>query len=134
MCSGCFGAADTNSDSEDEQTETIPIPYTILATWEQNTGIGEIGQLTEWMILLETTGEGTYEIVVEIQKDNISINPADWSYSSKPTYISIVFQPNSTLVISSDSTSGFTVYDPSAFDDPTGLLSKPGLKPSDHVT
>jgi hypothetical protein len=95
MCSGCFGAADTNSDSKDEQTETIPIPYTILATWEQNTGIGEIGQLNEWMILLETTGEGAYEIVAEIRKDNISINPTDWSYSSKPTYISIVFQPSS---------------------------------------
>ena len=47
---------------------------------------------------------------------------------------STVFQPNSTLVISSDSTSGFTVYEPSALDDPTGLFNKPGLKPSDHVT
>ena len=45
-----------------------------------------------------------------------------------------VFQPNSKLVTSSDLTSGLTVYEPSAFEDPAGRFNKPGLKPSDHVT
>ena len=93
MCSGCFGAADSKTEPAEEQPE--PVPYTIAASWDVISPNGELGEIIERQILLETTGEGTFETVVDIARDGISINPSDWSVSSRSTHISIVFLPTS---------------------------------------
>ena len=60
MLSGCFGSGDSNDDIEKE--EPVEIPYTIEASWDQEIIMGEIGEISELKILLETKGEGSFTL------------------------------------------------------------------------
>ena len=93
MLSGCFGSGDSN-DAADEE-EIIPVPYSIEASWNEESMMGEIGEITELTILLVTTGEGNYEIESFITKDGEGIDANSWSVTKKPTYISVVLLPDS---------------------------------------
>ena len=93
MLSGCFGSGDSNDDADEE--EIIPVPYSIGASWNEESLMGEIGEITELTILLVTTGEGNYEIESFITKDGEGIDANSWSVTKKPTYISVVLLPDS---------------------------------------
>ena len=58
MLSGCFGSGDSN-DAADEE-EIIPVPYSIEASWNEESMMGEIGEITELTIVLVTTGDVSY--------------------------------------------------------------------------
>ena len=92
MLSGCFGSGDSNADVEPE--DTVAIPYTIEASWDQEIVTGEIGEISELNILLETTGEGSYTMEYSISHSNEVENAAEWSVTEKETYISIILLPN----------------------------------------
>ncbi|MGB2175105.1 MAG: peptide-N-glycosidase F-related protein [Candidatus Poseidoniaceae archaeon] len=93
MLSGCFGSGDSNDTADEE--EIIPVPYSIEAAWNEESIMGEIGEITELTILLVTTGEGNYEIESFITKDGEGIDANSWSVTKKPTYISVVLLPDS---------------------------------------
>ena len=92
MLSGCFGSGDSNADVEPE--DTVAMPYTIEASWDQEIVTGEIGEISELNILLETTGEGSYTMEYRISHSNEVENAAEWSVTEKETYISIILLPN----------------------------------------
>ena len=54
MFSGCFGSGEPDTDSDEE--ESLVLPYTIRAEWDATSVSGEIGEISELKILLETTG------------------------------------------------------------------------------
>ena len=60
MLSGCFGSSDTNSDIVEE--ETVPIPFTLTAEWDKESITGELDEIANLNVLLETTGVGDYSI------------------------------------------------------------------------
>ena len=51
---GCFGSSDTNSDIVEE--ETVPIPFTLTAEWDKKSVTGELDEIANLNVLLETTG------------------------------------------------------------------------------
>ena len=91
MFSGCFGA---ESETEVDDDQVVVIPYSISASWDKQSVTGEIGEILELSILIQTTGEGTFSIDSDIKLENESISSSDWSINTKPTYISIIMLPN----------------------------------------
>ena len=93
MLSGCFGSGDTNPESNEE--EPAPIPFTLTAEWDRESISGEIGEISNLNILLETTGEGDYSIETSILLAGNTISQSDYSITKKSTSISIVLLPSS---------------------------------------
>ena len=91
MFSGCFGSSEPETDSDKE--EPLVLPYTIRAEWDSTSVIGEIGEISEVKILLETTGDGSYSLDSSITHPETTISSADFSISEKETSISIVLLP-----------------------------------------
>jgi hypothetical protein len=92
MLSGCFGNTDSNDTPVEE--EITPVPYSIQASWNEESIVGQIGEISELTILLVTTGEGSYETESVITRDGQSIDDTSWSVNEKPTHISVVLLPN----------------------------------------
>ena len=92
MFSGCFGSGE--SDSEVDEDLPVLIPYNISADWDKRSPTGEVGEITELSILLEITGEGTFNADTEITLMGESIDQNEWSVNQKATFISIVLLPN----------------------------------------
>ena len=91
MFSGCFGSGESDTDSDEE--ESLVLPYTIRAEWDETSVVGEIGEISELKILLETTGEGSYTLDSSITHPEKTISSADFSITEKATSISIVLLP-----------------------------------------
>ena len=92
MLSGCFGSGDSNDGVEQE--EPVTIPYTIEASWDHDIVTGELGEISELNILLETTGEGSYTMEYSIEHLTQVEDDVEWSVTKKSTYISIILLPN----------------------------------------
>ena len=92
MLSGCFGSSDTNSDIVEE--ETVPIPFTLTAEWDRETVTGELNEITNLNVLLETTGVGDYSIEASMTHSGEPVSQSDYSITKKTTSISIVLLPN----------------------------------------
>jgi hypothetical protein len=92
MLSGCFGSSDSNEDIEEK--ETMAVAYTIEASWDQETITGELGEISELNILLETTGEGSYTIEHSITHSSLIENAIEWSVTKKSTLISVLLLPS----------------------------------------
>ena len=91
MLSGCFGSSDSNEDIEEK--ETMAVAYTIEASWDQETITGELGEISELNILLETTGEGSYTIEHSITHSSLIEDAIEWSVTKKSTLISVLLLP-----------------------------------------
>ena len=46
MFSGCFGSSESDTDSGEE--ESLVLPYTIRAEWDETSVVGEIGEIVNW--------------------------------------------------------------------------------------
>ena len=91
MLSGCFGDAD--STEEVKENDVVIIPYKISASWDKDIPTGDVGEIVELSILLDTDGEGTFSVEADVSLNNISINPSDWSINQRMTTVSIVVLP-----------------------------------------
>ena len=92
MLSGCFGSSDTNSDIVEE--ETVPIPFTLTAEWDKESITGELDEIANLNVLLETTGVGDYSIEATITHSGEAVSQSDYSITKKTTSISVVLLPN----------------------------------------
>ena len=92
MLSGCFGSSDANSDIDEE--EPVPIPFTLTAEWDRESITGELYEIANLNVLLETTGEGDYSFEASITHSGKAISQSDYSITKKTTSISVVLLPN----------------------------------------
>ena len=91
MLSGCFGSGDTNSEIVEE--EPAPIPFTLTAEWDRESITGELDEIANLNVLLETTGVGDYSIEASITHSGVAVSQSDYSITGKTTSISIVLLP-----------------------------------------
>ena len=92
MLSGCFGSSETNTDVVEE--EPVPIPFTLTAEWDKESITGELGEITNLNVLLETTGQGDYSVEASITHTGEAVSQSDYSITKKTTSISVVLLPN----------------------------------------
>ncbi|MEC7260873.1 MAG: peptide-N-glycosidase F-related protein [Candidatus Thermoplasmatota archaeon] len=92
MLSGCFGNSDTNTDVVEE--EPVPIPFTLTAEWDKESITGELGEITNLNVLLETTGQGDYSVEASITHTGEAVSQSDYSITKKTTSISVVLLPD----------------------------------------
>ena len=92
MLSGCFGGSDTNSDVVEE--EPVQIPFTLTAEWDKESITGELGEIANLNVLLETTGVGDYSVEASITHSGEAVSQSDYSITKKTTSISVVLLPN----------------------------------------
>ena len=102
MLSGCFGGGDSNSDVNEE--EPVPIPFTLTAEWDEESITGEVGEIANLNILLETTGVGDYSVEARITHSGETVSQSDYSITKKTTSISVVLLPNEPGVYEIDVT------------------------------
>lgn len=90
MLSGCFG-----TDSAKEEQETIqPEPYTLNANWETMNPSGEVNQIIELRLLLNSTGQGSYDAILNTYHEDNQPGGLDVILNKKDTFISIILQPS----------------------------------------
>jgi hypothetical protein len=90
MLSGCFG-----TDPVKEEQETVePEPYTLNATWDTINPSGEVDQIIELKLLLNSTGQGTYEAVLNTYHEDNQPGGLNVIMNEKDTFISIILQPS----------------------------------------
>lgn len=90
MLSGCFG-----TDPVKEEQETVePEPYTLNASWDTINPSGEVDQIIELKLLLNSTGQGTYEAVLNTYHEDNQPGGLNVIMNEKDTFISIILQPS----------------------------------------
>ena len=90
MLSGCFG-----TDPVKEEQETVePEPYTLNPSWDAINPSGEVDQIIELKLLLNSTGQGTYDAVLNTYHEDNQADGLDVIMNEKDTFISIILQPS----------------------------------------
>ena len=92
MFSGCFGEAEPESPVVEQQP--VVVPYDLSASWDKVSPAGEIDEISELNILIETTGDGTYSVDSKITLNEQPISNSEYSVTAKATHISIVLLPS----------------------------------------
>ena len=92
MLSGCFGSSDANTDVVED--EPVPIPFTLTAEWDKESITGELDEIANLNVLLETTGTGDYSVEASITHSGEAVSQSEYSITKKTTSISVVLLPN----------------------------------------
>tara|TARA_B100001175_G_scaffold208046_1_gene176571 strand:+ start:117 stop:3152 length:3036 start_codon:yes stop_codon:yes gene_type:complete len=98
MLSGCFG-----TDSVKEEQEIVePEPYALNASWDTINPSGEVDQIIELKLLLDSTGQGSYDAVLTTYHQDNQPDGLDVIMNTKDTFISIILQPSKHGVFTID--------------------------------
>ncbi len=90
MLSGCFG-----TDPVKEEEEIVePEPYALNASWDTINPSGEVDQIIELKLLLDSTGQGSYDAVLTTYHQDNQPDGLDVIMNTKDTFISIILQPS----------------------------------------
>ena len=98
MLSGCFG-----TDPVKEEEEIVePEPYALNASWDTINPSGEVDQIIELKLLLDSTGQGSYDAVLTTYHQDNQPDGLDVIMNTKDTFISIILQPSKHGVFTID--------------------------------
>ena len=90
MLSGCFGTDPVKEEQEPVEAE----PYTLNASWDNINPSGEVDQIIELKLLLNSTGQGTYAAVLNTYHEDNQPGGLDVIMNEKDSFISIILQPS----------------------------------------